>query len=440
MTLRRRALAAGAVASLAGLAFGGVPASAAESSVPASADGLEELKADAPALNRPTARPELTPQERVEIAAEIAENAPDQLTKAGAFGELARSGAATAQAAAHSFDFSLLFAGADRYETTMYASWLSGLGDWDDSGTINDDEDAAPVVYVVNGLNFPDALSAAAPAAYNGGVLLSTKTDTLPESTSYELQRLHPEKIVLVGGTSAISTRVANQIGGLTDATVQRQGGSTRYETSRIVAQSGYPDGAVSSFAYVASGVNFPDALAAGAPAALFGVPVVLVDGRKTTVDAATLALFDDLGVEGAEIAGGTSSVSGGIESQLRTRYGADGVLRSGGATRYETAAQLVENSHGYLYDVSREDTDPVNWEVFEAYFASGRSYPDALAGGAIAGYWLAPFYPVDDRCGAASAVQDSLTHLQPEDAYFLGGSLEELESDVFVNGTLPTC
>jgi putative cell wall-binding protein len=246
---------------------------------------------------------------------------------------------------------------------------------------------------------------------------------------------------VVGGGTSALAATVATEIDGLTAATVERQGGANRYETSRNVARNGFPDGAESQFAYVASGVNFPDALAAGAPAALFGVPVVLVDGKKSTVDAATLALFDELGVAGTEIAGGTTSVSAGIESQFRTVYGADNVLRSGGSTRYETAVALVENSHGFLYDASREDTDPLNdWEVFETYFASGLSYPDALAGGAIAGYWFEPFYPLDERCGAAPAVQDSVSHLQPEDAVLLGGQLAAVENEVGTNGALPTC
>lgn len=440
MTVQRKAFAIGAVVSLAGLAGAGAPAYAAEPAVPG--EGLTAIKAQAEMSGTPTVRPELEPQDRLEIAAEIAENAPDEFSVGRAFSTPADGAALSAEAAAaHSFDYSYLFAGADRYETAMYASWLSGLGDIDENGAIDGDEVAAPVVYVVNGRNFPDALSAAAPAAYNGGVLLSTKTDTLPPSTRYELQRLHPERIVLVGGGAAISTSVANQIRNITDATVGRQGGSTRYETSRILAENGFPNGPQSTFAYIASGVNYPDALAAGSPAALFGVPVVLVDGRRDTVDNATLALLDDLGMVGAEIAGGTSSIPAGIQAQLEARYGAANVLRSGGATRYETAALLVEGSHGYAYDVTREDSDPSNdWEVFEAFFASGRNFPDALAGGAIAGYLLEPFYPVDDRCGAAAAVQDSVAHLQPEGAIFLGGSLDGLESDVFNTGTLPTC
>ena len=385
-------------------------------------------------------RPELSLEERSEIARKIAATATEELPEAQAFGAPAEG--VEAAAAGYRFDDSLLLGGDDRFQTAMVASWYSGLGDEDGDGEIDADEVAAPVVYVVDGMNFPDALSAAAPAAHNGGVLLMTKTDTLPGSTKFELERLHPEKVVLVGGTAAISEQVAGQIGDLTGAVVERRAGANRYETARAVIETAYPDGPLSSFVYLASGVNFPDALAAGAPAALFGVPIVLIDGRKDTIDAETLAFLDHLGVTGAEIAGGTAAISTGIQAQLEEIYGTDGqVLRSSGATRYETAAALVEAAHGFVYDDTRADADPSNdFPVFEAYFASGRDFPDALSGGAIAGYWAEPFYPLDERCGVAPAVADSLAHLEPSYSIFLGDQSTELHRGVVEDGVLAVC
>jgi putative cell wall-binding protein len=437
-TACRRALATGAALSLVSVAWGGVSAAADQVDAPT----VEEIKSQAVVQDDATVRPELSPAERVEIAGKIADAAADEIPAARTFSAQAEGDGATTTAAGYTFDDSLLLGGADRYETAMLASWYSGLGDWDGDGAIGDDEMAAPVVYVVSGRNFPDALSAAAPAAYNGGVLLMTKTDTLPASTSFELERLQPEKIVLVGGTAAISTKVGNQIADLTDAAVERRAGSTRYETARAVIETGYPDGLLNPFVYVTSGVNYPDALAAGAPAALFGVPVVLVDGRKNTIDAETLAFLDSQGIMGAEIAGGTAAVSAGIQAQLEGKYGTEGqVLRSSGATRYETAAALVEAAHGYAYDSTRSDEDPANdFLVYDAFFASGRNFPDALGGGTIAGYFGEPFYPLDERCGAAPAVADSLTHLEPEYSIFLGGQLRELHGGVMEDGVLPTC
>jgi hypothetical protein len=437
-TAGHRALAAGAALSLVGAAFGGVSAAAA----PADDRTLEELKSQAVIDDRATVRPELSPEERLEIATKVAETATEEIPAARSFGSLGEGGTTAAAAVGYRFDDSFVMDGADRFETAAMTSWLSGLGDINGDGRIGADEIAAPVVYVVNGMNFPDALSAAAPAAYNGGVLLMTKADTLSPATRYELQRLHPERIVLVGGGSAVSAKVGNQIRNLNDAVVERHAGATRYETARAVIENGYPDGLLNPFVYVASGANYPDALAAGSPAALFGVPVMLVDGRHDTVDDETLTFLASLGIEAVEIAGGETAVPAGIQAQFEAIYGTDGqVHRSSGATRYETAAALVEGAHGNVYDGTRADADPSNdFPVFDAFFASGRNFPDALGGGTIAGFYAEPFYPLDERCGAAPAVADSLTHLEPEYAIFLGTQLTKLHNGVLANGVLPTC
>src|SRR5882757_7579593 len=55
-----------------------------------------------------------------------------------------------------------------------------------------------PVVYVADGLNFPDALSAAPAAAHQGGPLLIVQPNSLPPVMAAELDRLAPQKIVVV--------------------------------------------------------------------------------------------------------------------------------------------------------------------------------------------------------------------------------------------------
>ena len=69
-----------------------------------------------------------------------------------------------------------------------------------------------PVVYIATGLNHPDGLGGAAAGAIEGGPLLLTKTSTLPGSIATELERLKPERVVIVGGTAAISATVQTQI------------------------------------------------------------------------------------------------------------------------------------------------------------------------------------------------------------------------------------
>jgi putative cell wall-binding protein len=69
-----------------------------------------------------------------------------------------------------------------------------------------------PVVYIATGANHPDGLGGAAAGAIEGGPLLLTRKDSLPSSVVAELERLKPQRVVIVGGTNAISTTVETQI------------------------------------------------------------------------------------------------------------------------------------------------------------------------------------------------------------------------------------
>lgn len=94
----------------------------------------------------------------------------------------------------------------------------------------------APVVFVASGTNFPDALSAAPAAATLGGPLLLTNPNTLPRGVATEITSLGPAKIVVVGGTGAVSAAVFNQLKALIPtAVVARIAGIDRFATSRAI-------------------------------------------------------------------------------------------------------------------------------------------------------------------------------------------------------------
>jgi putative cell wall-binding protein len=58
------------------------------------------------------------------------------------------------------------------------------------------------------GTGFADALSVAPVGGVEGGPVLLTKQGSLPGVVASELDRLNPERIVVVGGTSAVSDAV----------------------------------------------------------------------------------------------------------------------------------------------------------------------------------------------------------------------------------------
>ncbi|WP_341952955.1 cell wall-binding repeat-containing protein [Salinibacterium sp. TMP30] len=259
-------------------------------------------------------------------------------------------------------------------------------------------------VYVATGTNYPDALSAAPAAAKQGGPLLLTPPTGLPNSVRAEILRLQPSLIVVVGGAGVLSSTIYAQLSALAP-NIRRDGGANRYETSRIVIDRAFPEGA--SKAFFATGANFPDALSASAAAGTTGSPVFLVNGLAGGVDSATASLIQKLGVTSAVIAGGTGVVSSQVERSLRAQPSVNTVVRYAGSNRYATSREINRNSFA---------------AAPQAFFAVGTGFADALAGAALAGRNSAPLYVVPSTCVPANIVDD-LTELGTTNRVILGGT-----------------
>jgi putative cell wall-binding protein len=263
------------------------------------------------------------------------------------------------------------------------------------------------VVYVVNGYNYPDALAAGPAAIAAGGAVLPVGPTTVPDGIVAEVQRLNPDRILVVGGVNAVSAGVFDAIDAATGGTpIARIGGATRYETGAAIVRDAFGKSA-SSKAIIATGANYPDALAADAAAGHLGAPVILVDGSASGLAASTQSLLADLHVTDVLIAGGAAAVSQGVADGLAAALGQDHVQRVAGVDRYQTAAEL-------------------NAAVFptaeDAYIASGTRFPDALAGGPLAGMLDAPLY----LSGGTCIDDDTMTQLLNQDVVsvtLLGGS-----------------
>jgi hypothetical protein len=130
---------------------------------------------------------------------------------------------------------------------------------------------------------WPDALSASALAAHRAEPVLLTGPDELPREVRALLAELRPRSIEIVGGEGAVSPRLAAaavaHAGG--EVVLTRLAGATRYQTSLAVAAAGITEGMDADAVWLATGRNFPDALAAGPAAARAGAPLVLIDGQE---------------------------------------------------------------------------------------------------------------------------------------------------------------
>ncbi|WP_066521069.1 cell wall-binding repeat-containing protein [Curtobacterium ammoniigenes] len=278
--------------------------------------------------------------------------------------------------------------GSDRYSTGTAVSSLTLDGRPVYPTGVN-------VAFLADGQNFPDALAAAPAAAHLGGPLLLTEPNSLPGLVASELQRLAPKTIVIVGGSVSVSPTVAAQALAASPASTEiRLAGADRFGTSRAIADFAYPSGA--SNAVVATGNNFPDALSAGGAAAWLRAPILLVNGSEGTLDAQTKAEIDKLGSKVIYIAGGTNTVSAGIEQDISNdleakatpRTGWDQPVRLAGSDRYDTSVQANE-----WVDLPEEPSNST------AVFALGTNFPDGLVAGALAGTLGAPVYITPGDC-----------------------------------------
>ncbi|WP_345761157.1 cell wall-binding repeat-containing protein [Diaminobutyricibacter sp. McL0608] len=147
--------------------------------------------------------------------------------------------------------------------------------------------------------------------------------------------------------------------------TVSRVSGADRYLTSVEVAKTAFPT--VAPVVFVATGTGFADALAAAAPAAQLGGPLLLTD--PDSLPASVQAEIQSLQPSTIYIVGGTGAISTTVEQQLHSL--APTVTRLAGSDRFETARKVIDVAFPSFTKV---------------YVATGKDFPDALSASAAGG------------------------------------------------------
>jgi hypothetical protein len=134
---------------------------------------------------------------------------------------------------------------------------------------------SVPVAYVATGRDFPDALAAGAAGAQVGGPVLLTQPTGLPASTANELLRLQPRRIVVVGSAAVVPDAVMTELQKYSSQVV-RAAGPDRYQTSLAIMRDSRAAGAGGVVA-LSTGMDYPDALAAGPMVGASGGSLVLI-------------------------------------------------------------------------------------------------------------------------------------------------------------------
>jgi putative cell wall-binding protein len=247
--------------------------------------------------------------------------------------------------------------GVSRYDTAVAQSQVAFPG-------------TAPVVYVANGLDYPDAMTAGPAAAHAGGPLLLTDPTTLSAPTATELARLQPSKVVVVGGTGAVSDAVLAQIQATRpSAAVSRVSGIDRYATARAVIGSSFASGSAPPV-FVVDGTDWPDGIIAGNAAVYHNGIVLTINGQATTIDADTKALLASLGSTTVRFVGGPLILNDTLLNAFKAII-PNSFRSQSGADRYLTSNNFAKETYGTASTV---------------YLVSGENFPDGLGASVLTG------------------------------------------------------
>jgi putative cell wall-binding protein len=197
--------------------------------------------------------------------------------------------------------------------------------------------------------------------------------------------------------------------------TTTRYAGADRYGTAQDIATGVF---GTASTAILATGLNFPDALAASYLAGNLNAPVLLTD--PNTLSPETAAALGTLKTANVIIVGGTDAVSQAVVTSLEataSTASAGGnltVTRISGATRFDTAAAI--DSTPAATTVGSFDGKKT------AILATGDDFPDALFAGPLSYSNHFPIILTDSTTLSPQAATE-LTSLGIQQVIIMGGT-----------------
>ena len=255
-------------------------------------------------------------------------------------------------------------------------------------------------IIVARNDDYPDALTASLLARILDCPILLNNPKYLEKETKEEIIRLGAKDIILVGQENALSKEVKMELDKLDQDKAERIGGKDRYETSALLAKrvAGLIGGV--DQAIMASGEDFPDALASAPLSGKKVAPILLT--RKESLPKSVDAMIKELKIKAVDIAGGNKAVATSLEKalpKLTKRYDGD--------NRYDTAA-LIAND--------------VRTSPRQVYLASGEVFPDALTIGPVAAKTEDPIL-LSRKSVLPKETQDYMKKHKLSKVYIIGGT-----------------
>ena len=263
-----------------------------------------------------------------------------------------------------------------------------------------------------------DALSASgAEGVFSVGVLLTDNTGTVPSPTLSALSANKVKKIVVVGGTGAVSQSQISQLQSQGYQVSTPYQGATRWQTMKLVDESmggAGSDGAGNATGILASGedAHLVDALAAGGLAYAKHFPIILTNSTGPGLQPEAQQVISDMGIKHLIVVGGSASVP--TAEYTPNPSGVTKVDVEAGKDRSETSKVLAD------FAITAKWLTGTNLTL-----ARGDDGADALAGAAFAGVRGFPTVvtnsPGDSGSAPAFATEHAGTLAGP--SYIFGGT-----------------
>lgn len=173
-------------------------------------------------------------------------------------------------------------------------------------------------VFLSTGSNYPDALAASPLATAKGWPILLTKPDALPAETVLALTNLDATKVLVLGGTGAVSDAAKIQAEGIVGATATRLSGTTRFATAVNIATYGVDHAGLKwDGMALATGRNFPDALAGGCAQGVRGSVILLTEVTTLSPETgAAITAHQDV-IHEVWFLGGPSAISDAVRAAV---------------------------------------------------------------------------------------------------------------------------
>ena len=263
-------------------------------------------------------------------------------------------------------------------------------------------------VVLVNGNAVADGIAATPLASSENASILLANTNNLPKETADRMKEIAPQKVIIVGGTNAVSDALASRIADEYAVDVERIAGKDRYATSFEIAKKLAENGIDIKTAYIVSGRGEADALSVASKAGSDKQPIILTG--KDAIAPEMYEWLKEQNLEDAYFIGRNKVISNNVISSVNEITSNDvSANRIAGSNREETNAKVIEK----LYT-----------DGFSSVFAAKSNVlVDALSAGPIAAQRNCPVVLVNSK-GLTSAQKNALNGAYADNVYQIGGGV----------------